>query len=92
MLRVQEAVKQAKAYLPELFFDAVDKIEDIRLEEVELSEDEKSWAVTFSFVPANQPTPSLMSMLAATRRYKTIRIRSTDGQFIGVRNGMLAAA
>jgi hypothetical protein len=86
VLRVQEAVKKAKSYLPDLFFESSGQVADVRLEEVEISDDEKSWAVTFSYLLADDMRPIQI------RQYKTIRIRTSDGDFLGVRNGMLATA
>jgi hypothetical protein len=86
MLQVQDAVKRAKAYLPGLLFDTSPQIADVRLEEVELSEDEKFWAVTFSYLPVDTTVPIVI------RQYKTIRIKAGSGEFVGLRNGMLASA
>jgi hypothetical protein len=85
MLQVQDAVKRAKAYLPGLLFDTSSQIADVRLEEVELSEDEKFWNVTFSYLPVDTTVPLVM------RQYKTIRIKAVSGEFVGLRNGMLAS-
>jgi hypothetical protein len=85
MLQVKDAVKQARAYLPELMFEGPHQIADLRLEEVEISEDEKFWAVTFSYMPLESANPIPL------RQYKTVRIKANNGDFVGVRNGMLAA-
>jgi hypothetical protein len=85
MLEVKEAVKKAKGYLPDLFFESGHQIADLRLEEVELSDDDKYWAVTFSYLRTDNPGP------VSFREYKTIRIRTEHGEFVGVRNGMLAS-
>jgi hypothetical protein len=85
MLQVQDAVKRAKAYLPGLLFDTSAQIADVRLEEVELSEDEKFWNVTFPYLPVNTTVPLVI------RQYKTIRIKAASGEFVGLRNGMLAS-
>jgi hypothetical protein len=85
MLQVEEAVKRAKTYLPGLLFDTPHQIADVRLEEVELSDDEKFWSVTFSYVPTDSIAPILV------RQYKTVRIKALDGGFVGLRNGYLAS-
>jgi len=85
MLQVKDAVKRAREYLPELMFDGPRQIADLRLEEVEISEDERFWAVTFSYLPVDSTSPIPL------RQYKTVRIKAIDGEFVGVRNGMLAA-
>jgi hypothetical protein len=86
MLQVQDAVKRAKGYLPGLLFDTSHQIADVRLEEVELSEDEKFWTVTFSYLPVDITVPLVI------RQYKTIRIKAMNGEFVGLRNGMLTSA
>jgi len=86
MLQVRDAVQRAKEYLPGLLFDTTDQIADIRLEEVELSEDEKFWTVTFSYVPVVDRSVPLI-----IRQYKTIRMKALNGEFVGLRNGMLAS-
>ena len=48
MIDVKEAVRTAAKYLADLF--AEEDISDIRLEEVQLSEDGQTWNVTLSFL------------------------------------------
>jgi hypothetical protein len=78
MLKVREAIERAQTYLPEVFRDAVGQ--QLRLEGVELTEDTKFWTITFSYQePSNAPYG---------RDYKTVKLRSKDGEFIGARNGL----
>jgi hypothetical protein len=85
MLQVKDAVKQARAYLPELMFEGPHQIADLRLEEVEISDDDKFWTVTFSYLPVESTSPIPLRM------YKTVRIKAMNGDFVGLRNGMLAS-
>jgi hypothetical protein len=78
MVKVKEAVQRAQTYLPELF--QTNSAEDLRLEAVELSDDSRFWSVTFSY---RQPDGMLGRI---DRDYKTIKLRSEDGEFIGARN------
>jgi hypothetical protein len=53
------------------------RFEDARLEEVELSDDEKYWSVTLSY------TESIGSPLIR-RSYKRFRIRASDGKVMAM--------
>ena len=51
-LDVKTPIKSATTYMTEVFPDA----KDIRLEEVQLSDDERFWQVTFSYLPPGLPS------------------------------------
>jgi hypothetical protein len=84
MIDVKQAVTYAVGYLREVF--AGERILDIRLEEVELSEDEQFWCITLSFLRESKAASSIVSdaLQAALGRmerdYKILAIRSRDGQ------------
>lgn len=78
MLKVREAIERAQNYLPEVFRDAAGQ--QLRLEGVELTDDTKFWTITFSY---QEPSNS-----AYGRDYKTVKLRSKDGEFFGARNGL----
>jgi hypothetical protein len=84
MIDVKEAVQRAKQYLTELF--SSEQPQFLRLEEVELSEDESTWRITLSFFPGTAPG-SLAAALGVQekREYKTVAIRATDGQVQSVK-------
>jgi hypothetical protein len=80
-MKVSEAVRQASKYLPEVFEVAAGK--ELRLEGVEKTEDGKFWTVTFSYSPAEG------SVVPFSRDYKTVKLKDSDGELIGARNGLL---
>jgi hypothetical protein len=86
MIDVKEAVQRARQYLMELFSDEQPQL--VRLEEVELSEDEGTWRITLSFFPGTAPK-SLAAALGLPvpeqREYKTVAIRAADGKVQSVR-------
>lgn len=78
MLEVKEAVKVATEYIQTLF--AEKQIPELRLEEVELSQDSQFWEVTLSFV-TREPTAYLsLGDAARTREYKVFRVNAETGQ------------
>jgi uncharacterized OB-fold protein len=82
MIEAKVAVKNAVRFLQELYGD--EAVQDIRLEEVELSEDGNVWHVTLSFSPTNGGSTS--SDLAAAlgvltkREYKIVTVWSSTGE------------
>lgn len=78
MLEVKEAVKVATEYIQTLF--AEKQIPELRLEEVELSQDGQFWEVTLSFV-VREPTAYLsLGDAARSREYKIFRVNAENGQ------------
>ncbi len=88
----RKAVESAVEYLNSVR-DLVDsKLQDIRLEEIELSEDQVSWVVTLGYtVPAqpstmdrilNPPSSSLLrnDPVYVKRDYKTFQVNSETGK------------
>ncbi len=85
MVEVKEAVKSAVAYFKDLIADAT----NIRLEEVELSDDERSWSVTLSAqIPGTEPeTPAQIAAAFSdlflkeekSRIYKMFTISAESG-------------
>ncbi|MDQ2925159.1 MAG: hypothetical protein M3R43_06335 [Acidobacteriota bacterium] len=76
MIDVKQAIQKAEQFLPEIF--PVPKDVDLLLEGVELTDGGDVWTITLSFKEGT-----------FGRAYRTVRIRGTDGQFVGARNGML---
>jgi len=85
MIDVKEAVQQAKRYLTEIFSGEQPQL--LRLEEVELSQDESTWRVTLSFVPGNAPgaLAAALGVPSGSRDYKMVTVRATDGQVQSVK-------
>lgn len=78
MLEVKEAVKIATDYIQSLFSER--QIPELRLEEVEMSQDSQFWEVTLSFV-TREPTAYLsLGDAARNREYKVFRINAENGQ------------
>lgn len=78
MLEVKEAVKVATEYIQTLFTEK--QIPELRLEEVELSQDSQFWEVTLSFV-VREPTAYLsLGDAARSREYKIFRVNAETGQ------------
>lgn len=76
-INVQQATQAAKAYLSELQGFMGGLVNDIRLEESEISEDDQLWHITLSFTrPAdNQLVPSQVQ-----REYKVFEVSTETGQ------------
>ena len=90
MIEVKQAISIALNSIGDMF--EVDKIIDPRLEEIELSEDEKLWRVTVSFVRGTSPG-ALAAKLGAVgnREYKVATIESETGKVLGVKIRQLIA-
>lgn len=85
MIDVKQAVAGGASFLANTFAD--EEIRDVRLEEVELSEDERLWHITLSFLRKQGATSDLSKALEAMsplkqweRDYKVLAIRAEDGR------------
>ncbi len=97
MIEVKQAVETAANYLADLFAD--EDISDIRLEEVELSEDSQTWHVTLSFLRRRKATgqPLVDALRVGSvggaqmdRDFKVLALRATDGQVTSLKIRQLA--
>jgi hypothetical protein len=79
MLQIRDAVQKSQQYLADVFPDTSGA--ELRLEGAELSDDMKFWYITFSYFPGQRG-------LVGLREYKTIKVRSEDGELFGARNGL----
>ncbi len=98
MVDVETAVNASLRYLGEII--PVSQVRDVQLEEVMLSDDEKYWLVTFSFVcPENSANEKSANEFEAAvkagfpfnlvrdkRFFKTVKLRRDDGEFFGLTN------
>ena len=86
MIDAKLAVEVARAYLRSIQDILDTPLNNLRLEEVELSEDDQYWLITLGYDNPNKPKElsnlSLVSPQLArlAREYKVFRIRSEDGE------------
>ncbi len=83
-MQIKEAVQQASKYLPDVFESAAGR--ELRLEGVEKTDDGRFWKITFSYSAPDSGFEAL------DRDYKTVKLRDSDGELMGVQNGMLLTA
>ena len=89
MIGVKQAVNNALKYFQDLYEQDLlnKKLSDLRLEEVELSDDEKYWFVTIGYTRALPDDSPLANILPAPipktttpiEEYKIFKIDSTSG-------------
>jgi len=84
---VKKAVELARGYLSEMLQIP---LEQLLLEEVELSEDQQFWLITFSY-PAPEGS-SFKVMLGGNRAYKVVKLHADTGDFVSVKIRTLVAA
>lgn len=80
MIEVNDATNIAAEYLKKLFPDA----NNMQLEEVEISEDEKFWNVTLSYEYYDPANPSAM-LFNRKRKYKIFRINANTGDVLSMK-------
>ena len=83
MIDFKTAVKKALEFLADVY--ANESLLDVRLEEIELSEDERFWNITLSYRGGTRhPATSALAMAEVVtgppREYKVIAVRSLDGE------------
>lgn len=80
MIDLKTAVSATHDYLISIQ-DIIGSLEDLRLEEVELSEDRKYWLITLGFdipVKAQSPINPLFSQ-KSERKYKLFKVNTENG-------------
>jgi hypothetical protein len=89
---VKEAVQKALIYLRELYSYSDTPLPNLRLEEVEMSEDGTQWLVTYGFTAAEQDIErnSIFSGLGGTttrtrRDYKVIAVDARTGEALSMK-------
>jgi hypothetical protein len=80
MINAKEAADAAIEYLKSFYTNA----KNIMLEEVELSEEKKSWSITISFENLDPEDKKPSTII--TRIYKIFRIDSTLGQVTAMKS------
>jgi hypothetical protein len=83
-MQIKEAVQQASKHLQDVFETTAGR--DLQLEGVEKTDDSRFWKVTFSYTLGDSGLASL------SRDYKTVKLRDSDGELMGVQNGMLLSS
>ena len=82
MIDIKQAVKSATEYLISLY-DSVE-LNDLMLEEVELSEDDQYWLVTLGFTTrisvSVEPVLKIAGHKEAMRQFKVIKINTITGE------------
>ena len=80
MVDVKEAVKNASAFIGELY--AGKSLADLDLEEVERSEDDKYWFITLGYLRPQQTTSALQMAITRPweRVYKVVKIDAESGK------------
>lgn len=98
MMDVKTAVSSGLRYLGEIIPPS--QLRDVQLEEAVLSDDEKYWLITFSYIRpegvVNEKPASTFEMAVNNtfpfnlvrdkRFFKTVKIRREDGEFFGLTN------
>ncbi len=82
MIEVKEAVSKAEDYLKTMY--SAEKIADLRLEEVVLSNNDEFWHVTFSFVRPSSSELAREIGPAPCREYKLFTINANSGEVRGM--------
>jgi hypothetical protein len=85
MLDIKDATKTAIEYFGRVFPNGY---QNLRLEEVELSEDERYWYITLGFDSAYQNLGALASVAIGgrpMREYKTIKIDGLTGKVLSIK-------
>lgn len=77
MLDVKQATQQAWNYLLDLY---ANKISNLQLEEVELSEDGRYWFITLSYNPAS--AVDVLMNPKINRQYKVFKIEAESGNIL----------
>lgn len=81
MIDLKTAVTSAYEYLNSIQDLIGNQLQDLRLEEVELSDDRKFWLITLGFeAPARTKVPLGLEIAGSHRNYKIFRINSETGE------------
>lgn len=89
----KQAVKAALTFFEESGIDP--DAEDVRIEELVLSEDDSTWEVTLGYLRPRKPgtSASLVAALGRENRiYKTFTVKRAGGEVTGMRIRALANA
>ncbi|MCE9593467.1 MAG: hypothetical protein K8S98_04675 [Planctomycetes bacterium] len=79
---LQAAIKAARAFFEGVYAD--EKLLNLLLEEVQLSDDVREWRVTFGFALANEVPALWQGKVAPRRHYKVVRVDASTGEVKGM--------
>jgi len=78
MIKAKEAAEKALIYLRELYPSALSS--QILIEEVELTDDNKFWLITLSYIPPT--TNPFIAISLASREYKVFKVDSVTSDVV----------
>ena len=81
MINVKDATDKAKEHLLVFFPD----VEQVQLEEVELSADKKHWLITLSYEGVSGSVASSM-LVGKSLRYKIFKLDAKNGEVLSMKN------
>lgn len=93
MVDVKTAVSTGMKYLGEMI--PISQVRDLQLEEASLTDDERFWLITFSYLKKTEGETDEGSqvenlfpfnLVRDKRYYKTVKLRRDDGEFFAVTN------
>ena len=87
MIEATEAVTKAQEYFAGVYKDA--PLSEVLLEETELVEDGKYWAVTFGF--DWQPGSGTRSLGPGERLYRVLKLESETGTMVSMKKAIIGA-
>jgi hypothetical protein len=80
MIDVKQAAQSASNFFASLYNS--EGVPDVRLEEVELTEDGKHWLITLSFPPSPMPPGVIYS---PARQYKIFKVDAQTGDVLSMK-------
>ncbi len=86
-LDVKKAVELARESLADILQVPTGKL---LLEEVELTEDQQFWLITFSYL--GPPDTAMQTVFGSLRSYKVVKLNAETGAFVSIKIRTLAAA
>jgi hypothetical protein len=86
MIDIRTATLAAINYIDSIQDLLKSSLENLNLEEAEISEDEKLWLITLGYdKPNNDINASVLSTLRITpREYKLIKVKADTGDVVGI--------
>jgi hypothetical protein len=87
MIDVRQAAQSASNFIVSLY--AGQSLSDVRLEEVEVSDDDKYWLITLSFL-AQSPGYGVLNLPVLKRQYKILKVDRQTGDVLSMKIRELA--
>ncbi len=83
MIDVRQAAQSASTFFASLYDNAGGT--DVRLEEVELTEDRKHWLITLSYPPPSPLGNIIPSGLGGSRQYRIFKVDAQTGEVLSMK-------